>query len=263
MTVTTTRRFTLLTLLALPAPLLAQAQATEDSWSLGAGAAVIDSPYAGEGTRVRPFPLVSYDGERVFLRGISGGVHLYESSGFAVDAIVAARLYGFDIDDLGRRALIANGLDPSQLRDRDDGIDAGLRFTYGSRWGAISLEAASDISNTSDGHEISLDYRYTWTHAQTALTANVGANYLSSKLAGYYFGILDEEVARGVAPYRPGSAVMPHVGLSLTQALGTSKWRVIASAEYQFLPDELADSPLLEPDRDGFGRLVLGLTRSF
>jgi len=264
MTATTPRRLATLALLALPATALAQeSPPATDAWSLGVGAAVIDSPYAGEGSRVRPFPLVSYDGERVFLRGISGGVHLHDSSRFKVDAIVSARLYGFDIDDLGRNELIANGLDPSQLSDRDDGLDAGLRATYVARWGSISLEGLHDITNTSDGHEISLDYRYTWVRERTALTTNVGASRLSSDLAGYYFGILDEEVARGVAPYQPGSAVIPRIGVTLTKTLGASTWQLIGSAEYQFLPDELADSPLLERDRDGFGRVVFGLSRRF
>lgn len=40
----------------------------------------------------------------------------------------------------------------------------------------------------------------------------------------------------------------PVIGMTLTQAIGALKWkwRLIGSAAYQFLPDELADSPLLE-----------------
>lgn len=249
----------------LPAAAFAQdAPATAgDRWSLGAGAAVIDSPYAGEGTRVRPFPLISYEGERVFLRGISGGVHLYQSHGVTFDAVLSARLYGFDIDDLGRDELQANGVDPDLLRDRDDGLDAGFRATFGAAWGSITVEGLHDVSGTSDGYEISLDYRYTWLFSRTAVTANAGASRLSSKLADYYFGILDEEVARGVDAYLPGSAVIPRVGVTLTHAIGSSKWQLLGSAEYQFLPNELTDSPLLERDRDGAGRLVLGLSRRF
>lgn len=268
----TSRALVKLALLALPATAFAQElPAPSGNWSVGAGVAVIDSPYAGEGSRVRPFPLVSYDGTRVFLRGTSGGVHLYQSRRFTFDAILSARMDGFDIHDLGRSELLANGVDASLLSDRDDGLDAGLRATFGSTWGAISLEAVHDITDTSDGYEISLDYRYTWLFDGATLTANVGASRMSSDLAGYYFGILDEEVARGVAAYSPGSAVVPKIGLMTTHAIGSTQWQLLGAVEYQFLPSEISDSPLLESDHDGagrhrnngIGRVVLGLSRRF
>ncbi len=251
-------------LLSLPTAVFAQAPSPSASrWSIGAGVAAIDSPYAGEGTRLRVLPLINYEGERLFLRGITGGLHLYRSQPFTLDAIVSARLSGFDIDDLGHSELRANGLDASLLSDRDDGLDAGLRATFGLPWGAISLEAVHDISDAGGGYELSLDYRYTWQFKQTAVTANVGVSRMSSDLAGYYFGTLDEEVARGVRAYSPGSAVIPEIGLTLAHAIGASKWRLFGSIDYQFLPSKIKNSPLLEADRNGIGRMALGLSRSF
>jgi MipA family protein len=251
-------------LLVLPAAALAQEPSAPPSrWTLGLGASVIDSPYAGEGSRVRPFPLLGYEGERVFLRGTSAGAHLYQSRQFTVDAILSARLQGFDIDDLGRAELLSNGVDAGLLRDRDDGLDAGIRMTFASSWGAISLGAVHDITDASGGYEISLDYRYTWRLAKTSITAHAGANWMSSDLANYYFGILDSEVARGVSAYSPGSALVPRIGLTAMHPIGASKWQLLGSAEYQFLPSELRNSPLLEPDRNGFARVVLGLSRRF
>lgn len=261
----TARNLVKLALLALPATALGQQQPspTSGAWSLGAGVAAIDSPYAGEGTRVRPFPLVGYEGERVFLRGISGGVHMYTSDRFTLDALLSARLDGFDIGDLGRTELLANGVNPDLLSDRDDGIDAGFRASVGSTWGAVSLEAVHDISDTSDGYQISLDYRYTWSFDRSTLSTTAGASWMSSDLANYYFGILDEEVRRGVAAYAPGSVLVPRLGLTLMQPIGTTKWQLLGSIEYRFLPSELSDSPLLESGRDGLGRVVLGLSRRF
>lgn len=260
----TARNLLKLALLAPPATALGQQPtSTSDTWSLGVGAAAIDSPYAGEGTRVRPFPLIGYEGERVFLRGVSGGVHLYESGQFTLDALLSVRLDGFDISDLGRTELLANGVDPALLSDRDDGIDAGFRAGISSTWGAIALEAVHDISDTSDGYQISLDYRYTWLLDRSRLTTNVGASWMSSALADYYFGILDEEVARGVTAYAPGSALVPRLGLTLMQPIGKSKWQLLGSIEYRFLPGELSDSPLLEPGSEGVGRVLLGLSRRF
>lgn len=258
------RTFAKLAFLVFPAAAYAQeAPVPSERWSFGVGAASIDSPYAGEGSRVRPFPLISYEGERVFLRGISGGAHLYQSRRLTLDVIFSARLYGFDVDDLGRSELLANGVDADLLSDRDDGLDAGFQATFSSSWGAISLEAVHDISGASEGYEFSIDYRYRWLLDRTAIMVNAGASQMSVDLAGYYFGILGEEVARGVAAYSPESAVVPRVGLTMTHSFESRKWQLLGSAGYQFLPDELRDSPLLEPDQDGFGRVVLGLSRRF
>lgn len=247
--------------LALPTAAFAQSSPVREQWTLGIGAAAIDSPYAGEGTRVRPFPLIGYEGERVFLRGLTGGVHVYRSGGFSVDAIVSARLYGFDISDLGAVELRANGVEPGLLGDRDDGLDAGARLSYGGNWGAIAFDAVHDITGTSEGYELALDYRYTWLLRRGALTANVGASRMSDDLAGYYFGTLDTEVARGVTAYAPGSTTVPRVGLTATVPLGTTKWQLLGSVEMQFLPDALRDSPLLDADSERSGRFVLGLSR--
>jgi len=250
-----------LALLACSGSAFAQSAPAPGPWSVGVGAAIIDSPYAGEGSRVRPFPMISYEGERVFLRGISGGVHLYQSGGFTLDAIASARLHGFDIDDLGSAELRANGVDAALLRDRHDSLDAGLRASFGAGWGTLSLEAVHDIGDTSDGYEVSLDYRYMWRFDRSTLTANLGASRMSSGLTGYYFGILDEEIARGVIAYTPGAAVVPKIGLTTTRALGASQWTLIGAFEYQFLPDVLRDSPLLDAERNGAGRIVLGVSR--
>lgn len=256
-----------LVLLTLSAAVAAQSapaapEQRSGEWTLGAGAIVIDSPYAGEGSRVRPVPLLGYEGERVFVRGTAAGLHLLQRGGFTLDAIVSVRLDGFDIDDLGRSELLANGVDAALLEDRDDGLDAGFRATYGGRWGAVSLQGVHDISDASDGYEIALDYRYTWLVGRSAITANAGSSLLSDDLAGYYYGTLDTEVARGVAAYAPGSAVVHRVGVTWTQPLGDA-WQLVASAEARHLPGELRDSPLLDPDSDRSGRLFLGVSRRF
>lgn len=240
-------------------------QALQDAnrrWTLGVAASAIDSPYAGEGTRFRPLPLVRFQGERFFLRGGDAGVHLFKRDAFNVDAFVSGRFDGFDIDDLGRTELAANGVDAALLEDRDDGLDAGLAAGWLGRAGRIRLRAVADVSGTSDGLEASLDYGYPIRWGRTTIEPIVGARWMSSDLADYYYGTLDAEVARGVPLYRPGAAVVPRLGLSFARAL-TPRWTLVGRLEYEILPDEITDSPLLEPDTDGTASLMIGIGRSF
>lgn len=238
------------------------AKAEDDRWSIGVAVSVRQSPYAGEGTRVRPVPLLTFEGERIFWRGLTGGVHLIQGERFTLDAVLAGRFDGFDIKDLGRRELLANGVNPASLDDRDDGLDAGLAASWSTRAGEFKLSALADVTDASGGYEISADYAYALKWGRTTIIPGAGVRWMSSDLVTYYHGTLDEEVARGAVRNQPGSAVVPQVSVAFSHPLG-DKWRLMGGVDYRFLPSEITDSPLSEPDTRGSAGLRLGITRSF
>lgn len=254
-------------------PSLAWAQSTSDPnnlvaeevhsrWTLGVGASISDSPYAGEDTRVRPFPLVTYAGKRLFWNGLSGGVHAIKGDVFTLDVILSGRFDGFDIKDLGRAELAQNGVDASKLKDRDDELDAGLAATWTWRGGEFKLRALTDVTDTSSGNEFSAEYGYPLHFGRTTLEPNLAVRWMSKDLANYYYGTWDEEVARGVPSYQPGSVVVPQLGITLFRPLG-KKWFLFGAVDYKFLPNEITDSPLLDRDASGTAGLKLGFSRRF
>lgn len=261
----------LVALCALPAFAFAQStpagQSTsdgwqdDDRWTVGLGVSAKDSPYAGEGVRLRPFPLVTYEGERVYWRGITFGVHLVETESFTLDAVVSGRFDGFDRGDLGRRELERNGVDIDHLADRDDGADAGLAVQW--RWGGheLKLGAVADITGTSEGYELSVGYGHRFTIGKTTLIPGIGVQWLSDDLANYYYGVQAGETFAGT-PYQAEAALVPRVGVAFARPL-VGKWRVQGLLQYEHLPSELSDSPLLEDDSSGVGHLVIGVARSF
>lgn len=258
-------------LLACPATALAQQQepiignvAAEGElqrWQLGIAAGVSDSPYAGEGTRVSPFPLVVYEGDNIFWRGTSGGYHAYQGDVFSVDLIVSLR-GGFDIDDLGTVELANNGLDAELLEDRDLGLDAGVSGRWRGEASEITLDLLSDVSGASEGHKANLEYAYRFIWGKTSITPGVGVTWLSDKSMQYAYGTLEEEEARGVTAYRPDAAIIPEVSVGFARQIG-EKWGVFGSVGYAFLPDEVKNSPLIEPDTDGEATIAIGFARGF
>ena len=80
---------------------------------------------------------------------------------------------------------------------------------------ALDFDVRVDVSGASEGYAASLDYSYPLTLGRTTLVPSVGAVRLSADMADYYYGILDEEIARGVAAYHPGAATAPRASLSL------------------------------------------------
>lgn len=263
-------RFSTLLFVLVPSTAFAQSSVVEDvtsnygssRWQVGAGASISDSPYAGEGTRITPVPWISYEGRRIFWRGVSGGVHVFDGDAFTFDAVAAGRFDGFDIGDLDRRQLERNGLDPSLLEDRDSGLDVGVAANWRGRAGDLKLQALADATDSSGGYEVSIDYGYSWQLGETVLITSVGASWLSRDTVRYYYGTLDEEEARGVTAYRPDAALVPQVQLGFVRPLG-EKWRLFGSLSYRFLPDEITDSPFLERDSSGYGNLKIGFARSF
>ncbi|MEB1528112.1 MipA/OmpV family protein [Xanthomonas sp. WHRI 7945] len=261
-----------LALLMLTSPTIGMAQNSttadllqevdDDRWSIGVGANARQSTYAGEGTRIRPFPLVTFEGERIFWNGLSAGVHVLETDRIGIDLMIAGRFDGFDIADLGQRELVANGLNPALLEDRDDALDAGIAIRWFGRAGQLKLRALADVTDTSGGQEVTLDYGYALQWGKTTVVPGASVTWMSKDIVQYYYGITDKEVARGVAAYAPGAAVVPQVNLGFQRSLG-EKWKVIGAVNYQFLPSEITDSPLSEPDTDGSAGVRIGITRSF
>lgn len=231
-------------------------------WGLGLGAVATDSIYAGEGTKVIPFPLVAFNGEHFYFEGLGGGWKFIESDHLKVALVAKARMDGFDVKDLGRRELAENGIDDRWLEDRDMGLDLGAKAVWSSFVGELELEALADVADASGGQELSLQYGYGFPLAGGQLTPNVGVTWQSKDMANYYYGTLDKEIARGAPAYRPGSVTIPHVGVSYFRPLG-EKWSMMGFVQYKVLPDKITDSPLVERDTDGSATVFLGFTRGF
>ena len=237
------------------------AQAAPRGFSLGVGAIASEGPLLGEDSRTLVIPIVGYEGERIFFRGISGGVHLFQRGGFELDALVAARLDGWDARDLGAAELAGVGIDRALLRDRDNGVDMGLGMAWEGAAGKLGAEAKADVSNASDGYELKLDYEFPVPAGAGTLIPGAGVSYWSDRLSDYYYGTLQEEEARGVARYRPGAVLVPQVSLGYARPL-TQRWLMLAAVEYRWLPSELTDSPLVEGD-GGLPSVFIGFSRTF
>ncbi len=261
------RKVCLIALIGLPAVVNAQPTSSSEQdalsagrWRAGVAVAIKDSPYAGEGARITPFPLITYDGERFFFRGIAGGIHLFNGDVFSLDAMVQGRMDGIDADDFGAAALAENGIDRNKLSGRDHGLDAGLSATWTGRVGELEAELLADASDTSSGHEVSISYGYPMRAKNVSITPTIGLTWMSDRLANYYYGTLDKEVARGVVSYQPDAGSIAHAGVSFASRIGEN-WGVVATLEYRALADSFAASPLL--GSDSTTSIFLGLARSF
>lgn len=232
-----------------------------DGLSLGVAAISSRGILLGEDHRTMLVPVLGYEGERVFFRGINGGVHLFKRNGLELDLLVGARLDGWDAADLDAARLAERGIDRDLLVDRDRGADVGLGLSWKGSAGRAWLDAKTDVTGASDGHEVELGYAFAVPAGKGLLAPGVAVSYWSSKLSDYYYGVLPAEEAAGVPRYRPGDLVVPSASVAYLRAL-PGRWRVFGIVDYQWLPEGITQSPLVEGKR-GVVSLFVGFSRSF
>lgn len=214
--------------------------------SVGLGAVGSSGIYIGEKTEIIPVPVIAYESERFFVRGLSAGAALYGDRVFSVNAIANVNMMNLDVGELSRRQLAEKGISKAQLEDRDRSVDLGVEASMRKPYGIISAQALHDVGGASEGTELRLNYQYFWQiDPRLSLIPNVGVEWLSDKRANYYYGILNSEVARGVDAYRPDQVFIPHVSLGANYVIN-EKVNVFGVAMQKFLPNKVQDGPLVD-----------------
>ncbi len=251
-------------LLASLTPLcaLAQESGQPGQWRLGVGVAVRDSLYAGEDKRVLAFPLVTYEGERVYWKGLDVGYRLIKRDGFNLNGFVGARLDGIDRSDFGVQALARNGIDRALLKNRDDAIDAGISAVWTGQAGEFELSAETDVTGASGGYRGAVEYRRPVQLGLVRLIPSIGVKLLSHDVANYYYGTLPGEVARGVIDYRPGRSTIPHAGIAAIVPFST-RWAGFLALDVERFPGNITGSPLIEPGTKSVPTVFVAISRSF
>lgn len=208
-------------------------------WTLGAMAIQRDPPYRGYDEGLWAVPLVRFEGERAYLRGLRGGVRLVERDGFEFGPVAQLRFDGYDADESDFLA----GMD-----DRDFSIDAGLAGAYrNERVGQFDLSVVTDVLGRSGGSEIELGYTALFRAAGFTFIPSVAVKWLDDDLVDYYYGVRDEEALPGRPAYRGDSAVVPELSVTAMRPL-SEHWTLYARAGHAWLPSEIADSPIVEDD---------------
>lgn len=257
-------RSSLVALLLLTPATVVSAQDAEphQGWTVGTGVLIADRAYAGQGSDVTPFPLITYSGERWFHYGLGGGFHLINHSKLQLDAHLGVRIDGFKTDDLSRAELARNGIDRDLLSDRDPAADAGITATWRGSAGVARASAKADITDTSGGYELLVDYGYPIPIGRGRLTPRIGVTHYSADMANYYFGTLPEEQERGVVVYEPESATFVQAGVNYVYPIG-ERWTLSSAINYRQLPTTVKESPLIEQGKSGSVSVMLGVSYRF
>ncbi len=231
-------------------PGAATAPAGPPRWTLGLLALNRNAPYVGLDEDNYLVPLVRFEGERAYLRGLRGGWRVYNKGNFELAAIAQARLDGYDPDD---SAFLA-GMDERKF-SMDLGMSADLRVK-----GVGNFEAAVvvDALDRSGGVETSLGWNGLVRAGSWFIIPGVSGRWQDASLVDYYYGVRADEALPGRPAYRPGAAFKPEVSVLVNRNFGSkNRWSFFARAAHEYLPSTISNSPIV--DGNGNTSIFIGL----
>lgn len=242
-----------LALALVAAPAFAQdAPEPQPRWTLGLLAIERDAPYRQLDEDLLVVPLVRFEGERFYLRGLRGGVVLARDGGFEFGAFVQGRGDGYEAADSPYLA----GMD-----DRDFSLDIGLAASWRVKGvGQFEASLATDMLDRSGGQEAAVSWTGLVRAGGWRLLPGVSVAWQSQDMVDYYYGVRPGEALVGRPAYAPGSAIVPELSLLATHPVGES-WEFFARAGHAWLPSEITNSPLV--DQDGRLSVIVGLGYTF
>lgn len=125
----------LLALGVLAATAVSTAQAAESQWTVGAGVGVINSPYKQYDRDVYPVPVVTYEGDNFWFRGLGGGYYLWNDTADKLSIMAYYDPTHFKPGDSDSHAL-------RQLDKRKSTMMAGLSYVHNTEYGFLRTALA-------------------------------------------------------------------------------------------------------------------------
>ena len=216
------------------------AQDRSEGFSVGVGFAAESGTFVGEDNTTIGLPILRYESE-AFSIGLPDGlrVTLFRQESLRVSAVVTPRLSGIDSSD----AAELGGF------DRQITADGGFQFRYDlAERTELNLRAVTELTDEHGGSEVGLSVSQRLPVGGFPLRLGAGLTWQSEELASYRFGVSAADAAASTfAEYDPGDIVFPQISVSTAIPLN-ERVSVIASLRADLLPDEVADSPIVDED---------------
>ena len=226
----------------------------ENQWSVGAGVGVINSPYKQYDRDIYPVPVITYEGDNFWFRGLGGGYYLWNDQ---TDKLSIMAYY----DPTHFKPGDSDNYQLRQLDKRKSTMMAGVSWVHNTEYGFLRTALAGDTLDNSNGYIWDLAWLYRYTNGGLTLTPGIGLEYHSENYNDYYYGVSHKESRRsGLNSYDADDGWNPYLELTVSYKFAPD-WNVYATGRYNRLSDEVKDSPMV--DKSWTGLMSVGLTYSF
>lgn len=213
--------------------------ATAADVSVGLGGSWQSSSYKGHDDTLLPVPLIHFEGERFYVRGLDAGVHIWrnESHEFSLGAAYSA--LAFDSSKTDDRRL-------KRLDDRYSTLNAYLQYALKTDYGHAGVRVLRDVLGNSDAFSAEAYYKYPFMLGPVYVSPGAGIRWDSEDQLDYYFGVSSSEAQKsGLDRYNPDSGISPFLSLEADWRFADN-WSVTAAGQVLFLSKEIKDSPMVD-----------------
>lgn len=210
-------------------------------FGIGAGVIGRSSPYVGSDTNVlRPIPAITYNGER--LQWLGPNVQ-YGFAGTGKWRLAVSASYRIGVYEENDSPALGG------LGDRDSTLMAGLGLRYEAPGGVnLSLRYERDVLDRIGGGAATARVSKSFQAGRFRMAPQLQANWLSANLTNYDFGVAPGAVTATCPEYNTGGSISYEVGFGSFIEV-TENWRIALNVSAEFLPDEIAGSPIVADDR--------------
>ncbi len=135
----------------------------EGKFSLGAGVGVVEHPYKDYDTDVYPVPVINYEGDNFWFRGLGGGYYLWND---ATDKLSITAYWSplyFKAKDSGDHQM-------RHLDDRKSTMMGGLSYVHFTQYGYLRTTLAGDTLDNSNGIVWDMAWLYRYTNGGLTVT---------------------------------------------------------------------------------------------
>lgn len=226
----------------------------ENDLRLGAGVGVVEHPYKDYDADVYPVPVINYESDNFWFRGLGGGYYLWNDKADKLSITAYWSPLYFKPGDSDDRRL-------RELDKRKSTMMAGLSYIHNTEYGFLRTTLAGDTLDNSNGIVWDLAWLYRYTNGALMLTPGIGVQWNSENQNEYYYGVSRKESSRsGLRSYDPESGWNPYLEISANYNF-LGDWSVYGTARYTRLSDEVTDSPMV--DKSWTGLISTGITYKF
>lgn len=241
---------------------LKKKQPKNSSWEVSLGLAGIAKSkiYQGTNDKFMAFPLINVRKGNFAFEVDKFKYDLLETNGLKFTANLGYQGSPYDLDD----STVLAGMDKKK-----SGALASLTTSYTFRNYNLQATVGSVLGQSEQGVQVNLGATYaqflpSFLGGMLSLKYSLGVDYLDSKRSLYSYGVKSNEVNADLArtEYSAGQTLSPSMKIGTTYIFGERRnWILINNLSYTKLDSKIADSPIVEEDKDlGF---ISGLVRKF
>lgn len=219
--------------------LCAEPESDLSGLSLGLGGSVITNEYKDMHGNATVLPLIGYEGEYLYLRGVAGGIHFFRNDWVELNAQISYLPQHFYAGDSGDWAL-------RQLDNRYSTLMGGFNGRLLSEFGVLSATFETDLLGYNNGILVNASYTYPIEIDSFSIAPAIGCQWADANYNKYYYGIDNSEARQsGLEYYEPDGSFSPYIQLGASYKFDEN-WSAMASVRAIFLGEEVYNSPMVE-----------------